>query len=335
MGTPVSTIRSRRAGVAGSDAQAASAPSGISSTVLPTGSQASSAVAQDSWSGVSAVAWFESAVEPYVGSPGTPLTRPAPGRPDYASLATQAHPAGTAVVQIGDSLPKIAAKYLGDASRWPEIWELNKDQLISPDVVLPGMVLKLPSGAKPANPPPAPSTVPVSKPAQQATPSSDPSKLSSVTPQQLAWLGANDKAQFFAVLKPAAVAAQQKYGVPWQVTLAQAALESGWGQHSIGGYNIFGIKGSGPAGSTTVPTEEWQGGQYVKTQASFAKYDNFYQAVEEHGALFHNGYYNKAISQFAKDGNAVNFVNNIQGIYATSPTYSQNLLSIMKQYNLV
>lgn len=285
----------------------------------------------------SVVAWFERAVTPYVGSPEASPEVGAQSltTPDYAHLSTLSHPSGTVVVQIGDSLPKIAQRYLGNASRWPEIWQLNRDRILTPDVVLPGMVLRLPSGARPAQPPSLPVLPAVPRPRTGATPWADPSRLAAVTPQQLAWLGAHDKAQFLAILKPAAVASQRKYGVPWQVTLAQAALESGWGQHAIGGYNLFGVKGSGPAGSLTVPTEEWQGGGYVRTTGTFARYQNFAQAVQEHGALFHNGYYNKAIDQFARDANPVAFVNNIQGIYATSPTYSQNLLSIMRQYHLV
>jgi len=41
----------------------------------------------------------------------------------------------------GDSLSKIALELLGDASRWPEIYELNKGIIGSnPDVIQPNMV---------------------------------------------------------------------------------------------------------------------------------------------------------------------------------------------------
>jgi nucleoid-associated protein YgaU len=49
------------------------------------------------------------------------------------------------VVQPGDSLSKIAKAELGDASRWPEIFELNKDQIKDPNVIHPGQELKMPS----------------------------------------------------------------------------------------------------------------------------------------------------------------------------------------------
>ncbi len=54
----------------------------------------------------------------------------------------------TYVVGEGDSLIKIARHVLGDAARWKEIYELNRDRLESPDLIRPGMELRLPA-AKP------------------------------------------------------------------------------------------------------------------------------------------------------------------------------------------
>jgi len=48
------------------------------------------------------------------------------------------------VVQPGDSLSKIAKEKLGDASRWPEIHELNKDQIPNANLIRVGQELKLP-----------------------------------------------------------------------------------------------------------------------------------------------------------------------------------------------
>ncbi len=54
-------------------------------------------------------------------------------------------------VAPGDSLSKIAKEFYGKASRWPEIFEANRDQLSNPDLIKPGQVLKIPldSHAKP------------------------------------------------------------------------------------------------------------------------------------------------------------------------------------------
>ena len=48
------------------------------------------------------------------------------------------------VVKSGDSLSKIAEKQYGDASRWPEILEANKDKIKDPNLLRPGQELRIP-----------------------------------------------------------------------------------------------------------------------------------------------------------------------------------------------
>lgn len=159
-------------------------------------------------------------------------------------------------------------------------------------------------------------------------------KLKNLSPQELKSLGQKDREAFFQALLPAAIESERKYGVPAEVTLAQAALESGWARSPIGGFNIFGIKGKGPAGSTQVGTSEYYDGKWVKIQDKFALYNNFYEAVTKHGELFHNGYYDKAVEQYAKDKNVDGFIRNIQGIYATDPGYAGKIKGLIEDYGL-
>jgi len=57
------------------------------------------------------------------------------------------------VVKAGDTLSKIAKEMLGDADRWPEIVEANKDVIKDPNVIQPGIKLTIPgSDAKPKAP---------------------------------------------------------------------------------------------------------------------------------------------------------------------------------------
>jgi nucleoid-associated protein YgaU len=60
--------------------------------------------------------------------------------------APAAPAAETYTVASGDSLSKIAKKHLGDAKRWREIYDANR-QLIgdNPDLIKPGQKLKLPA----------------------------------------------------------------------------------------------------------------------------------------------------------------------------------------------
>jgi flagellum-specific peptidoglycan hydrolase FlgJ len=139
---------------------------------------------------------------------------------------------------------------------------------------------------------------------------------------------------FIAGLVPGAVAAQQRYGVPASVTIAQAINESGWGNSSLAAqyHNLFGIKGAGPAGSVTFPTQEYQGGAWVTIDAQFAAYHNDAESIAGHAQLLAtSGYYTKAM---ADRGNADAFASDLTGVYATDPSYGANLIALMKLYNL-
>ena len=70
---------------------------------------------------------------------------------------------------------------------------------------------------------------------------------------------------------PGAMATQREYGVPAAVTIAQAIDESGWGKSELAveAHNLFGIKGTGPAGSVTMPTTEYEDGAWVTIDAAF------------------------------------------------------------------
>jgi nucleoid-associated protein YgaU len=56
------------------------------------------------------------------------------------------------VVQSGDTLVRIAARYLGDGARWREIWALNRERYAgrSPDVIFPGDTFMMPAEGVPA-----------------------------------------------------------------------------------------------------------------------------------------------------------------------------------------
>ena len=67
------------------------------------------------------------------------------GSSSTAPAAPAAPAARTYTVVAGDSLSKIAKKLLGNANRWREIHELNKDLVKNPDLIHPGQVLKIPT----------------------------------------------------------------------------------------------------------------------------------------------------------------------------------------------
>ena len=62
--------------------------------------------------------------------------------------------------------------------------------------------------------------------------------------------------------------------MPAMVTVAQAALESNWGQSKLSkeANNYFGIKAHGNHARVQMPTEECENGATVAVEAEFAKY---------------------------------------------------------------
>ena len=139
---------------------------------------------------------------------------------------------------------------------------------------------------------------------------------------------------FISQVAPGAMATQQKYGVPAAVTIAQAIDESGWGQSylSTKDHNLFGIKGSGPAGSDLQPTAEFENGQQVTRIASFRVYRDITQSIDDHGKLLAtSSYYTQSM---AARHNPDAFANALTGVYATDPTYGAKLIGLMQRYNL-
>jgi hypothetical protein len=139
---------------------------------------------------------------------------------------------------------------------------------------------------------------------------------------------------FIAQVAPGAIVAQRRYGVPAAVTIAQAIDESGWGQSSlaINDHNLFGIKGTGPAGTDRLPTQEYQNGRLVTRTAPFRVYHNIAQSIDDHGKLLAtSGYYSQSMAN-RQAPNA--FANALTGVYATDPGYGEKLIGLMRRYNL-
>jgi flagellum-specific peptidoglycan hydrolase FlgJ len=139
---------------------------------------------------------------------------------------------------------------------------------------------------------------------------------------------------FISEVAPGAVAAQREYGVPAAVTIAQAIDESGWGQSQLAAQynNLFGIKGTGPAGSVMLPTQEFENGQYVNITAPFRVYASVAQSIADHALLLASG---SSYQQAMADRQSPDaFADDLTGVYATDPSYGATLISIMHAYNL-
>ncbi len=175
---------------------------------------------------------------------------------------------------------------------------------------------------------------PAQSPAATGPPSSAQAPNATLPPGGTSPVATPAQQQFIDLLAPGAIAAQRKYGVPAAVTIAQAIEESGWGQSGLAtrDHNLFGIKGTGPAGNDMLPTQEFENGQMVNRTAIFRVYHDFAESIDDHGKLLAtSGYYRQAMAD-RLDPNK--FAASLTGIYATDPQYGAKLIGIMQQYNL-
>jgi flagellum-specific peptidoglycan hydrolase FlgJ len=131
-----------------------------------------------------------------------------------------------------------------------------------------------------------------------------------------------------------AIYTQRMTGIPASVTLAQAALESGWGKHAPGN-NFFGIKGRGPAGCQCLWTKENNHGQTLRIQTAFRKYEDPLQCFLDHARVISTGRYLRHAMQHTQS--AESFVTALQSgkaKYATDPLYAQKIMDIIHRYQL-
>ena len=141
------------------------------------------------------------------------------------------------------------------------------------------------------------------------------------------------KDAFFAMAVGPAQASQKETGVPASVTLAQAILESGWGDNHLGdACNYFGIKAQSGEPSVTMRTREVVGGKSVDVDAAFRSFASVEECFAAHGHFLRdNSRYAKAFQ--AADGES--FARAIAAAgYATDPKYADLLVEIIRENNL-
>ncbi|MGG6311279.1 glycoside hydrolase family 73 protein [Paenibacillus macerans] len=138
--------------------------------------------------------------------------------------------------------------------------------------------------------------------------------------------------EFIEAVAPAAVAQFRQSGVPASLTIAQAALESNWGTSGLArqANNLFGIKGSGPAGSLILPTTEYRGGKTVRVNAAFRKYRTWSESIADHAKLLSANRYAGARNRTGPEAaRAVAAAG-----YASDPKYADKLIRLMDSYDL-
>ena len=143
--------------------------------------------------------------------------------------------------------------------------------------------------------------------------------------------------EFIMRLTTAAVASSKATGIPASITIAQAALESAWGESGLArnGNNLFGIKADSLwRGQTlTMNTKEFIKGQWVVVPALWRKYPSWQASLDDHTAFLKRNPRYKACFACAS---APAFARALaQAGYATDPAYADKVIDVMKQHNLM
>lgn len=136
---------------------------------------------------------------------------------------------------------------------------------------------------------------------------------------------------------PYAMQASQASGVPPQLMLGQAALESGWGKREIhmadgsNSYNLFGVKANanwnGKAAEAL--TTEYKNGVAHKQVERFRAYSSYAEAFQDYANMIgRNPRYADVLQQ---GGDAAGMAQAIQKAgYATDPKYADKLARVME-----
>ena len=139
-----------------------------------------------------------------------------------------------------------------------------------------------------------------------------------------------------ALIEPAQKV-QKTLGVPFEVVIAQAALETGWGQKMIkdqdGGSsnNLFNIKADSrwAGDKITKDTLEFEQGAMIKKSEPFRTYQSLTDSVDDYiNFLSTSERYQDALQD---PGNVEHFLQGLQKAgYATDPQYADKILGTLK-----
>ncbi|MDV5353390.1 flagellar assembly peptidoglycan hydrolase FlgJ [Kosakonia sp. SMBL-WEM22] len=142
---------------------------------------------------------------------------------------------------------------------------------------------------------------------------------------------------FISRMMAPAMAVARLSGIPHQLIIAQAALESGWGKREIlteegkPSHNLFGVKATaGWQGETTeITTTEYENGVAQKIKDKFKVYSSYAEALEDYTSLIsRNPRYKNVVNSETPEIAA----KALQSAgYATDPAYAKKLINIIQQ----
>ena len=133
--------------------------------------------------------------------------------------------------------------------------------------------------------------------------------------------------EYIAKVTPIAQQVERVFGIPYPVTIAVSALETGWGRY-VKGNNYFGIKGEGQS----FKTHEFIQGEKVQVVDSFRKYSSLEESFLDFGRFLNQ---NPRYALALQEKDPERFAKALQAAgYATDPEYADKLISIIRRWGL-
>ena len=137
-----------------------------------------------------------------------------------------------------------------------------------------------------------------------------------------------DKEEFFRLYADIAMEHQRRYGIPASVTLAQMALESGYGESELArkGNNFFGIK----VGSSWKGARSWHDDD---VPGYFRNYNSVWESIDDHSHLLMTDRYKRCGQYGCTDYH--NWLVEIKRAgYASAKDYVERCENIITRYKL-
>lgn len=148
--------------------------------------------------------------------------------------------------------------------------------------------------------------------------------------------GSADNDAFVSRLMLPAREAARRSGIPHQLIIAQAALESGWGNREIRtrsgkpSHNLFGIKATPDwnGETTSVLTTEYINGVATKVKAAFRVYKSYAEALTDYARFIRD---NPRYQRVVNSDSVEKAAHALQASgYATDPDYANKLINIVR-----
>lgn len=153
---------------------------------------------------------------------------------------------------------------------------------------------------------------------------------------------ASSQQQFINQIAPHAQSVANANDLYASVMMAQAILESAWGQSTLAkapNYNLFGIKGSYNGQTVYMNTLEFLNGQWVTKNEPFRRYPSFAESFMDNARTLRNVSFQSGVYYYAGawKSNTTSYRDAtawLTGRYATDPNYATSLNRVIETYGL-